>query len=118
MAQRAASLGCKPLIFCFQGLKGRVRWPKGPPHLALNPPSCLFFSCYLCFFFAFLSLLLKKNSPPEKVIFVYFSVSPFVCFWLFWGLPPFITFSFLVSLFFFSFFPPSWFSCQYLVLAF
>ena len=26
-------------VFCFfGGFKGQVRWPKGPPHLALNPP--------------------------------------------------------------------------------
>ena len=24
--------------FCFGGFKGQVRWPKGPPHLALDPP--------------------------------------------------------------------------------
>ena len=31
-------------VFCFLGVllsfKGLVRWPKGPPHLALNPPFC------------------------------------------------------------------------------
>ena len=27
------------VFFCFfGGFKGQVRWPKGPPHLALNPP--------------------------------------------------------------------------------
>ena len=26
-------------VFFFGGFKGQVRWPKGPPHLALNPPS-------------------------------------------------------------------------------
>ena len=31
----------------FGGFKGQVRWPKGPPHLALNPPY-VFFS-FLCF---------------------------------------------------------------------
>ena len=42
----------------FGGFKGQVRWPKGPPHLALNPPYFLFVFCFwfLFFFFAFLSL--------------------------------------------------------------
>ena len=71
MAQRATSLGPKPSLFfgfcflfvvffcflfvCFLGVfvflflffggfKGQVRWPKGPPHLALNPPFLFFFS--------------------------------------------------------------------------
>ena len=25
-------------VLFFGGFKGQVRWPKGPPHLALNPP--------------------------------------------------------------------------------
>ena len=30
-------------VFCFfGGFKGQVRWPKGPPHLALNPPYMFF----------------------------------------------------------------------------
>ena len=40
------------VVFCFlfflEGLKGQVRWPKGPPHLALNPPYFLFLFPYLC----------------------------------------------------------------------
>ena len=59
-------------VFCFfGGFKGQVRWPKGPPHLALNPPYffvfvfllffCVFleafcFFWFLFFFFALLSL--------------------------------------------------------------
>ena len=40
-------------VFClFGGFKGQVRWPKGPAHLALNPPYR--FSYFLCFFFVFL----------------------------------------------------------------
>ena len=36
------------LVCFFGGFKGQVRWPKGPPHLALNPP--YFFGCFLfCF---------------------------------------------------------------------
>ena len=37
------------LFFCFVsfgGFKGQVRWPKGPPHLALNPPYFFGF-CFL-----------------------------------------------------------------------
>ena len=31
-------------LFCFfGGFKGQVRWPKGPPHLALKPPFVLVF---------------------------------------------------------------------------
>ena len=57
-------LGCCCFCLCFFGLffflvffggfKGQVRWPEGPPHLALNPPY-LFFFCYLVvvFFFVF-----------------------------------------------------------------
>ena len=42
------------VVFCFVffggfGFKGQVRWPKGPPHLALNPPYFLF--CFSPFFF-------------------------------------------------------------------
>ena len=66
MARRATSLGPKPslfylfLFFCFSfvlfsflflffgGFKGQVRWPFGPPHLALNPPYFICF-CFFCF---------------------------------------------------------------------
>ena len=47
-------------VFCFfGGFKGQARWPKGPPHLALNPPYfcfCyfLFFLFFGCFLFVFL----------------------------------------------------------------
>ena len=48
---------CCFLFFCcfvsFGGFKGQVRWPKGPPHLALNPPYFLFlffFFLFFCFF--------------------------------------------------------------------
>ena len=51
------------LVLVFLGrFKGQVRWPKGPPHFALNPPSlilfCLFllFFCFLFVFFLFLFL--------------------------------------------------------------
>ena len=51
-------LALNPAFFCFSfcffgGFKGQVRWPKGPPHLALNPPYFLFFFCFYVFFSCF-----------------------------------------------------------------
>ena len=40
------------LIFGW-GFKGQVRWPKGPPHLALNPPYFLFLFWFCLFVFVF-----------------------------------------------------------------
>ena len=41
-------------LFCFfGGFKGHVRWPEGPPHLALNPP---YFICFVFLFLFFLFL--------------------------------------------------------------
>ena len=37
----------------FGGFKGQVRWPKGPPHLALNPPYFLVFVFLFAVFFLF-----------------------------------------------------------------
>ena len=53
------------LAFCFLGgFKGQVRWPKGPPHLALNPPYFLFVFMFLCFFcFAFCFFIEKSCFP-------------------------------------------------------
>ena len=87
-----------------------MRWPKGPPHLALSPPYLLFF----CFFlvclcsFPFFALYYKKTCffPLEKGIFgLFLSVS--LCSSLaFFLASPFFNFSFSVYLFFlFSFFP-------------
>ena len=67
-------------LFLFFGrFKGQVRWPKGPPHLALNPPF-LFFGLFVFFFFCFLvfAFARKKLFPPQKGHCVYFSMSPFV----------------------------------------
>ena len=47
------------LLLClFRGFKGQVRRPKGPPHLALNPPYfiCFCFLLFLCFVFFFVFL--------------------------------------------------------------
>ena len=70
----------------FGGFKGQVRWPKGPPHLALNPPYLfIFVFLFFCFFFFFLCLFficfLNRKTlffPLKKAIFVYLSVFPFV----------------------------------------
>ena len=85
--------------FFFGGFKGQVRWPEGPPHLALNPPYCFFLFCFFvfvffvffvfCFFFCFFSLLLSEKTvfPLKKGNFcLLLSVS--LCFsWAFFGLP-------------------------------
>ena len=58
------------LFFCFVffgGFKGQVRWPEGPPHLALNPP---YFICFCFFGFSF-------------VLFFFFFF--FFCFFVFFG---------------------------------
>ena len=108
--------GFSGFFFCFfffccflggGGFKGQVRWPEGPPHLALNPP-------YLFFLF-FLSLFLieKPCFPPKKGIFCFFfECLPLFLLSLFWP-PPFslslslsLSFFFLPSFlsFFFAFF--------------
>ena len=128
MARRATSLGPKPSLFvicfcCFlflffvlfvflEGLiKGQVRWPKGPPHLALNPPYSFFICFCFCFLIHFLSLLLIENPvfPPKKRFFVYF-----LCFSFFLPQPfltlPLFLFLFLclsLSLLLLAFFLPS-----------
>ena len=93
MVQRATSLGPKPSLFSFSffvcfclcfcgGLTGQVRWPKGPPHLALNPAYVSFccFLLFLCGFdlFPFFAFNRKPCFPLKKSISDYFSVSPFV----------------------------------------
>ena len=95
---------CCFCCFCvFLFFKGQVRWPKGPPHLALNPPyyMCLLFLSFsffvfdvcFCFLvcFAFLSLLLiEKPFIPHKRPFVLFIFCVTICFSLaFFGLPLF-----------------------------
>ena len=45
------------LFFLFFGrFKGQVRWPKGPPHLALNPPYFICFCFFVFWFFPSLCL--------------------------------------------------------------
>ena len=69
-----------------------MRWPEGPPHLALNPPY-LFFLCFVFCFFVFVFFggfkgqVRWPEGPPHLALnppclfFVCFCL--FVCF--FWG---------------------------------
>ena len=45
----------------FGGFKGQVRWPKGPPHLALNPP--YFFVFVFLLFFCLEGLRVRWGGP-------------------------------------------------------
>ena len=70
------------------GFKGQVRWPEGPPHLALNPPYLLFVFFGSFPFFAFnrqknLFYPLKKEFVCLFLVFLF--LSPFA----FFGLPLF-----------------------------
>ena len=108
MTQRATSLGPKPsLCFClfvfvlvfvvfvffflflfvFLRFKGQVKWPKGPPHLALNPPYFLFvFFVFFFLGFSFLVLNRKALLPPLKRAFLcIFLCLPLFLFSLFWA---------------------------------
>ena len=52
----------------FRGFKSQVRWPEGPPHLALNPPYLFFvFLAFLffCFFCVFLEGLRVRWGGPK-----------------------------------------------------
>ena len=53
------------LCVFFLGFKGHVRWPEGPPHLALNPPYLFFVLCLFCFFVFFLEGLRVRWGGPK-----------------------------------------------------
>ena len=122
MARRATSLGPNPslFLFCFffgfcflfsffvffGGFKGQVRWPKGPPHLALNPPYLFFFVVVFFCSFPFFAFNRKPCFPPKKGIFCLFSVFLFFPPLTFLA-SPFFCFSFSVSLLLLSFLIPS-----------
>ena len=48
----------------FGGLKGHVRWPEGPPHLALNHPYL-----FLFFFWGFKGQVRWPEGPPHLALF-------------------------------------------------
>ena len=97
-------LVCFFVVFCFfvsfwlfwGGFKGQVRWPEGPPQLALNPPYLLFVFCcfccfccfcFLCFFGGFKGQVMWPKGPPHLAlnppylfIFVLFLLSLFLSF--------------------------------------
>ena len=63
-------------VFCFfGGLNGHVRWPAGPPHLALiGPKPSLFFGvCFVVFLFFF--VFLKMFHPKKRHFCLLVSVS-------------------------------------------
>ena len=85
-----------------------MRWPEGPPHLALNPP--VFVGVFLFCLFLFLSFfasIKKLLFPVEKGIFCLF-LSVSLCFSLafFWPPPFSIALSLSLSYYFLSFFLP------------
>ena len=88
------------------GFKGQVSWPKGPPHLALNPS---YFFGLFSFFIAFFASR-RKNLfflPKKGHVCLFFSVSLCLslafCFLFNFAFSLFLS----VSLLFFSFFLPS-----------
>ena len=56
---------CFFFVFFFGGFKGHVRWPEGPPHLALNPPYLFFVLFLFMFFVVFLEGLRVRWGGPK-----------------------------------------------------
>ena len=55
----------------FGGFKGQVRWPKGPPHLALNPPYFfvfVFLLFFVVFFGGFKGQVRWPKGPPHLAL--------------------------------------------------
>ena len=116
--------------FCFfGGFKVQVRWPKGPPHSALNPPCldfCLFAFCCFLFFLLFFPFFASTVSPLKRAFFKFLSVS--LCSSAFLGLPLFqflclclslsLSMSLSLSCYFLSFFLVVFLSCFLLVPCF
>ena len=93
--RRATSLGPKPSLFVCLGFvlfliffvffKGQVRWPEGPPHLALNPTySFIYFfggGGFGIYFGSFPFFVFNRKNTVfalKRAFFVYFSLSPFL----------------------------------------
>ena len=99
------------LFLFFGGFKGQVTWPKGTPHLALNPPH--FFVSFLCFLFLSLLLIGKPVSPQKGHFCLFLSVS--LCFsWVIFLLLLLFYFLFLCLSLYLSLvlcFLPPFFSC-------
>ena len=93
-----------------------MRWPEGPPHLALNPPFFgggslfVFVFCFLCCFFCSFPFLVFNRKTLffalKRAFFVYFQCFSFFPPLTFLASPSFC-FSFSVSLLLLSFFLPS-----------
>ena len=69
-------LSCFSFFFCFcflRGFKGQMKWPVGPPHLALNPP-------YLFWFFFFGGLRVRWGGPKGHLTWPYTIHILCVCF--------------------------------------
>ena len=78
---------CFLSFFCvfFGGCKGQVRWPEGPPHLALNPPYlffCFFFFVlfFCCFFGGFKGQVRWPEGPPHLALNPPYLLLLFFCF--------------------------------------
>ena len=57
-------------LFVFGGFKGQVRWPKGPHHLALNPPYLFCFLLFVLFggvLFFFEGLRVRRGGPKGRL---------------------------------------------------
>ena len=97
-----------------------MRWPEGPPHLALNPPYLFLLFLLFCFFWVlFFGCLIQKKPcfPPEKGIFCLFSVFLFLSPLAFFG-PPSFSVSLSLSLSFLLFFLSSFLSLFFAVFWF
>ena len=94
------------VCFFFGGFKGQVRWPEGPPHLALNLPYYYLLFCFISFFVFFFPLFASNRKtcfPLEKGNFCLF-LGVSLCFSLaFFGLPLFQLHPLCLSLVFFFF---------------